>query len=236
MQELEAIEVTISGITAAFRVPLAATGVIPSVPVPTYPHLLGFVACCMGTYYPPAKIRFGFEFNVSGTGHDLEKIWRWDFKQGKPKRDDVTAIRKKEFLLDPELKLYVINDLQGIDLEKVFKCPVGVPTLGQSQDVVMITDVKKIKMVKKESGAIGATLLPFDYTMNPMPLGRIFTLPTSYEYPKQKGGLRVPKNIRSFIATSNKNGRQTVKLHNLYQPKNISENEKDMVIYIQDIE
>jgi len=143
MQELEAIEVTISGITAAFRVPLAATGVIPSVPVPTYPHLLGFVACCMGTYYPPAKIRFGFEFNVSGTGHDLEKIWRWDFKQGKPKRDDVTAIRKKEFLLDPELKLYVINDLQGIDLEKVFKCPVGVPTLGQSQDVVMITDVKK---------------------------------------------------------------------------------------------
>jgi CRISPR-associated Cas5-like protein len=229
MTKTEAIEIIAEGKTCSFRVPISGTGLIPALPVPTYSHLLGLIACCKGEYFPPKNLEIGFEFMSSGSGNDIEKLWRWDINNGNPKLNKETAIREKQFYIDPILKLYVKNT----ELEPFFKNPKGVPTLGQSQDVIRIKSVKRITLEKRTSGKIGSTLIPYDSSLGLNLTGRIFKLPTNYIYSDTPGELRKPNNIISFIATSTKTGRQELKFDNLYHPDSFENNED--VIYFHRI-
>jgi len=223
---VEALEIKIQGLTAAFRVPIAASGVLPSLPVPGYTHLLGFLSNCAGHTISPEDTNIGFEYKIIGKAMDKERIARWDFNYGKPKLNSKgPAVRDKEFHYGIDLYLYITN----LKLRNDLSHPQGVICLGQSQDIIWIEDIKDVTLETRREGMIGGTLIPFDFKNQSFSNGQIFMLPEYYKY-SDHGNLRKVGKISRFIATDNSGKKQKIKYPNLFHVK--GDADEDRIIYL----
>lgn len=191
------VHATIRGITSTFRIPLIVSGKSLCSPVPSYATLLGFLGCCAGRTIYPKDVRIGFEYYFGkdalgdGFGMDIETTHRLEFKNNKLRpHPKGTAIRSYEFHPYPFLELYVDN----IDFLEYFEKPAGIPTLGRSQDVAWIEKVELVEAIKKETGKVGTTLMPF---LQEEIGGRMMRLPEFFDNGLD-GMTREPKNIRLF--------------------------------------
>ncbi len=218
------------GFTASFRLPFAISGVQLSLPVPSYPNILGIISCCMGKNIRPKDTSIGFEFEYESKGQDIERFVRWDYNLGKPiLKSKGPAIRKREFLINPSLILYIPN----LDLLEDFRFPQGIPTLGRSQDLAWIDNIDQIEITPIESGKIGGTLIPSSKLNGTLINGFIFRLPEYIEYDEERY-IRSPKNHQSFIATNSISKIQTdIKLKTgLFTSKSFED--KDKCIYLHE--
>ncbi|MEX2757095.1 MAG: CRISPR-associated protein Cas5 [Candidatus Sigynarchaeota archaeon] len=198
---MKALQVCARGFTASFRIPFAIAGVQVTCPVPTYGTLLGFISCCAGRLITPKDTRIGFEFTSSCKAQDLERIIRWDYNPKTPGmaklNDKGPGIRQREFLVEPQITLFVSN----LSLKESFLHPRGIPVLGRSQDLVRIDSVEEIELIPVKKGSVGGTLLPFRVFKDKDIPGLVFKVPEYMEYDSSIR-LREPRKNEMFIATS----------------------------------
>jgi len=185
-------------LTASFRVPFAYTGVQLSLPMPSYCNILGLISCIAGRNILPNETKIGFEFSAEGRCWDLERFIRWSYESGKAKINPKgPAVRKREFLINPQLTLYITNR----KLKDAFLNPIGIPTFGRSQDMAVIEKIDEISVSPVKEGKIGGTFIPLSIFQSIPQQGILIRIP---EYATYDLTTRVRKmnNSRIFVATN----------------------------------
>ncbi len=209
MSRLEILKVRVEGLTASFRLPLAYSGVQTSLPVPTYSNILGFLSCCAGRNITPNETKIGFNFRAETKSIDLERFIRWDYNADNPGNPKINTkgpgIRYREYLINPKLTLYLTN----LELEECMKFPKGIITLGRSQDVACISEIKKVSVKPVKEGKIQGTLIPLEKQKEQLIQGMYVRLPEFLTY-DEKNRKRVKANTKMFIATDSINERGTI--------------------------
>jgi CRISPR-associated protein Cas5t len=160
---MEALHITFEAFTATFKVPFinTGTGTVISAPVPSYSNIVGLISCCAGRYIDKDETLIGFKYMYSGKGRDIETTRRLELdNKGRLKRNPKLSIATREFHVNPRLDLYLSNT----EFERYFKSPIGVPTLGRSQDIAWITNIERVEIEKVPGGRIKPTLIPFPCT------------------------------------------------------------------------
>ncbi|MCF2138526.1 MAG: type I-B CRISPR-associated protein Cas5b [Candidatus Lokiarchaeota archaeon] len=180
---MKLLHVEIKALTASFRLPFALSGSQVTVQVPMYPTILGLISCCAGRPISSQETDIGFIFTHQGTGLDLERFIRWSMNKNKPKLNTKGAgIRKREYLINPHLDLFLSN----LSFKKYFESPVGIPVLGRSQDVAWIEKVSVVDVQAVKEGNIQGSLIPMSLFGKRTPIGFILRLPEEIKYDQQK--------------------------------------------------
>jgi CRISPR-associated protein Cas5t len=222
------VHASIRGFTSSFRIPLIVSGNSLCAPVPSYSTLLGLIGCCVGRNVYPQETRIGFEYSFgsdslnNGYGVDTETSHRLILEGDKLKpHPKGPAPKELEFHAYPKLELYLDN----LDFYEYLRSPIGIPTLGRSQDLVWISNVEIVDVHKKESGFINGTLIPFPQEEIS---SRMLRLPEYFDN-THDGVNRVSKNIRLFQIVSHE-----VFIHNpnLYQI--VGNQNEEHVIYLHE--
>ena len=105
-----------------------------------------------------ADTEIGFKYSYSARGKDLERTKRLEIdSNGYLKENPVDGIVKREFHIDPVLDIYLSNT----GMQKYFERPIGIPTLGRSQDLSWISIVELIDVDIVNEGIIFPTLIPY---------------------------------------------------------------------------
>lgn len=229
------VHATIKALTSTFRVPLVVSGKSLCAPVPSYSTLLGFLGCCAGREVSPKELRVGFEYSwgnestANFAGVDMETTHRFELKNNKLKSHPKgSSIRYYEFHTFPVLELFIDN----LRFSDYLTNPVGIPTLGRSQDLAWIEKVEILEVYKKKSGVVGTTLMPFpqkDIEGNEIG-GRILRLPEFFDN-SEPGMTRTPRNLRLFQVVSSGS---IVENPNFYQTE--SHKDENHVIYLHEWE
>jgi CRISPR-associated protein Cas5t len=154
---MKLLHAQIAGWTATFRLPMFYTGTGLTSPLPPYSTLLGLLGSLAGRVVRPEETRIGFSFQSSGTDYDLESTQRLKMEQGRLREQPNRNVAKRQFLVQPQLDLYLDN----LDLRPIFENPMNVPCLGRSQDVAWIKTVDVLEVERVEQGTVHGTLLPF---------------------------------------------------------------------------
>ncbi len=146
------LRILIEGWTASFRYPAFISGFQPTLPVPPLSTIYGLLSAAKGELVTPDETNVGFVFDYDAKAVDLETIYELKGLKG-----NKSNVAKREFLFNPSLYLYT-DDLK---FKKYFKNPTYPILLGRSSDLAIISEIKEIKMEKKNNVKLGKTILPF---------------------------------------------------------------------------
>ncbi|HJJ01868.1 type I-B CRISPR-associated protein Cas5b [Methanobrevibacter smithii] len=146
------LRILIEGWTASFRYPAFISGFQPTLPVPPLSTIYGLLSAAKGELVTPDETNVGFVFDYDAKAVDLETIYELKGLKG-----NKSNVAKREFLFNPSLYLYT-DDLK---FKKYFKNPAYPILLGRSSDLAIISEIKEIKMEKKNNVKLGKTILPF---------------------------------------------------------------------------
>lgn len=154
---MKLLYVCIRGWTATFRLPLLYSGTGLTSPLPPYSTLLGLIGSLAGRQIHWGDTRIGFIFQCAGTAIDLESLERLQLDKGKLKKHPDRNVVRRQFLINPQLDLFLDN----LELQEAFELPKNPPCLGRSQDLAWIKSVKQIEAKPIKRGLIRGTLVPF---------------------------------------------------------------------------
>lgn len=209
---MKVLEVQFRGWTATPRMPFILSGNAICMATPSYSLLLGLVGCCVGRPVEPDEVRLGFRYDFDGTANDVETRHRLVFKDKKLKEHHKgTDAHTREFHINPRLTLW----LDRLDWEEFFRCPVGSPGLGRSQDLLKIIAVKQVEAQPVPSAALQGCMLPFRAGQMMIP-GQLVQLAEAYRENDMVGSGRSATQSLIFIAVpaDNETG---VEIPNLFQ-------------------
>ncbi|MDR2944358.1 MAG: CRISPR-associated protein Cas5 [Methanosarcinales archaeon] len=216
------LHVTFEAFSSTFKTPLINTGTMICAPVPSYSTIVGLISCCLGRPLKKDETNIGFTYSYEGDGYDLERTKRLMFSSGKIKKNPESGIALRQFHSNPKLEVYLDN----LALKSCFLNPVGVPTLGRSQDVAWITKVEEIDSELTESGKIKPTLIPYPCQNIG---GRVIRYCDYFEN-EELGFVRTPGKMILYQVVPNSEFGIDIFRNNLYR---ICENE---VIYMHTLE
>ncbi len=151
---MEFLRIILEGWVSSFRYPAFISGYQPTLPVPPLSTIYGLISTAKGEYVTPDDLDIGFTFFYDGKGTDLETIYELT---NKPALSAKSNVIRREFLFNPKLYLYLDN----LDYESYFKSPEYPILLGRSTEIVSISKIDKISMIKKSNVRLGKTILPF---------------------------------------------------------------------------
>jgi len=175
--------------TSSFRYPIFVYGYQPTLPVPPYSTIYGLISAACGRWITPDDVNVKYVFKSDAKGVDLETIYEWG--RGKISKSNVV---KREFLLNPELYLYIEN----AEIAECFKKPAYPLLLGRSTELAFVEEIKKITLVESDNFLVGGTVLPFPplWELN----GMIQSLPTYFSntFPREPMGTRSWFLIKDF--------------------------------------
>jgi CRISPR-associated protein Cas5t len=213
MTEFPAIHVRFEGLTASFRHPLTISGTQVSTPMPSYSTLLGVISACAGRIVKPEETRIGFELHCQSHDLELERTMRWKVdKKGRLKpHPKGQGISKRQVYWYPKLDLYLTN----LEFKNAFEKPAATPCFGRSQDIAWIVFVRETKLMAREKGALGPTLIAMPQIGVP---GLVVRLPewmenTKMGYTRQPGPFGI---YQAIIPTTDV--RFMIERDNLYHP------------------
>lgn len=146
------LRILIEGWTASFRYPAFISGFQPTLPVPPLSTIYGLLSAAKGELVTPDETNVGFVFDYDAKAVDLETIYELKGLKG-----NKSNVAKREFLFNPSLYLYT----DDLEFKKYFKNPAYPILLGRSSDLAIISEIKEIKMEKKNNVKLGKTILPF---------------------------------------------------------------------------
>lgn len=216
------LHIRFEAFTSTFKMPCINTGTMISSPAPPYSTVVGIISCCLGRLLEKDETQIAFSYSCLGAGADLEKTQRLKLKNGVLKKNPKTGIALRQFHTSPVLDVYLDNT----SLKRYFIRPVGVPTLGRSQDIAWITCVETIEAESVPSGMIRSTLIPYPCEMIG---GRVVRF-CDYFRNDDLGYVRTPgKMILYQIVPASSDG-IFIERDNLYR---INENE---VVYLHQLE
>ena len=207
----EVLEVKLEGWTATPRLPFVISGNTICMPVPSYSCVLGLIGCCLGRLIEPSEVKIGFHYEFDTTASDLETRHRLvlDGSRIKPHAKGTDA-HNREFHTLPKLTIW----LNRTDWQPFFDEPIGTPSLGRSQDILIIKSVKKITVSSVSSAKIGGTMLPFISTLQTA--GQLFQLADAYRENVEVGKRRIATKSSIFIAIPSE-FKSEIKFPNLYK-------------------
>lgn len=209
------LEVQFAGWTATPRMPFVISGGPKGgsvcMPTPSYSLLFGLIGCCLGRLVNISEVSFGFKYSFDSVAKDLERRNRLENKSGKIKdHPDGSNPYLMEFHTAPKLTLW----LNRLDWECYFLNPIGTPSLGRSQDILKIENVRTIDVKLVEEAIISGCMLPF--TSDIKVGGQLVQLAEAFKESEEIGGGRIATKTGVFIAISQDN-EQLIKIENLYQ-------------------
>jgi CRISPR-associated protein Cas5t len=133
--------------------------------------IYGHICSAVGEFLDPAPLRFAYTFWCDGIGDDLEllhiatvKRGRWPSPGGPVMNLEVsTNPTPREVLVHPRMTLYVtVADVELLrSLERAFREPRYVVTLGRSQDLMAYRTVDLLDLEEATDAYFEATLLPW---------------------------------------------------------------------------
>lgn len=146
------LRVLIEGWTASFRYPAFVSGFQPTLPVPPLTTIYGLLSSIKGDIVNPEDVNVGYIFSYESKAVDLEQIYEIKALKG-----NKSNIIKREFLINPQLYLYV----DDLSFKKYFESPFFQVLLGRSSDLAMIKSIDEVDLNKKNNVKLGKTILPF---------------------------------------------------------------------------
>lgn len=207
---MKVLHVTFKAFTSTFKIPFINTGTAVSAPVPSYSNIVGIISCCKGQWISKNETLIGFKYAYDGKGRDLETTRRLELdSKGKLKRNPERGIATREFHVNPVLDVYLSN----LELKQYFESPIGVPTLGRSQDLAWITNIEILDMDKVEAGNIKPTLIPFPCDQ----IGGRLIRYCDYFYNDELGYLREPDKMILYQVVPDTEEGVYLKRNNLYK-------------------
>lgn len=177
---MKVIRVHITGWVASFRNPLFISGFQPTLPMPPLSALYGLLTAAKGDWITPHDAGVGFVFKSNGKAVDLETVY--EFGGG---LDAKSNINKREFLVQPQLYLYIPD----LSFRKIFERPCYPLLLGRSSDLATVKSIEEIELENRSETTYEDTLLPFP---DPQLYGQVQALPTHFtaEIPRRPCGTR----------------------------------------------
>jgi CRISPR-associated protein Cas5t len=188
---MRVLRVHLTGWTASFRYPIFVTGYQPTLPVPPVSTIYGLISAAKGGYVTPEHTRVGYVMRSEAKGIDLETIYMLSGKSSSA----VSNVCKREFLLNPDIYLYITN----IGFKEAFKKPAYPLLLGRSSDLAMISEIKEIQLVQKSGRKrVGCTVVPFGIQGV---WGALQALPTYFSdtIPREAMGVKPYYILQDFI-------------------------------------
>ena len=224
------LEITFKGWTATPRMPFILTGNSICMSVPSYSTILGIIGCCLGRVVTKDEVNIGFYYQYQSTGLDIETRQRLEYDGKRIKAHSKgTDAYSREFHVMPLLKIWV----DKLDWKDIFKNPIGTPSLGRSQDILEIKEVREIEAEPVESCGISGCMLPFNPQLQVS--GQLVQLAEAFVENYEIGSGRTAINSKTFIAIPhNKTKSQKIKFRNLFQIIK-SEKEECEISYLDDI-
>lgn len=210
--EKELLHVRFEGFTSTFKIPYINTGTLVCAPVPSYSTIVGIISCCLGRLLKKDETAIGFTYLHEGSGTDLETTQRLKFEKGNLKKNPTPGITARQFYTSPKLDIYLDNTC----LKPHFLNPVGVPTLGRSQDISWITCVETLTSKAVPSGLIKPTLIPYPCDMIG---GRILRY-CDYFYNEDTGYVRSPDEMILYQVVPDSPSGIMIERPNLYMLNN----------------
>ncbi|GAI16330.1 unnamed protein product, partial [marine sediment metagenome] len=136
------------------------------------------ISAACGKWITPENLKIRYVFRSEAKGIDLETIYELSGKKPLQAKSNVV---KREFLLNPQLYLY----LKEKAIANYFWKPCYPLLLGRSTELACVEEIKKVNLVQSKKFRLGGVILPFP----PMwPLnGIIQALPTHFSdtYPRK---------------------------------------------------
>jgi len=219
----EVLEIQLSGWTATPRLPFVLSGNAVCMPVPSYSLLLGMIGCCIGRLVNPNELKLGYKYSYDTVGKDLETRQRLVFDGKKVKTHSKgTDAYTREFHVAPKLTLWV----NRLDWVNYFLNPIGTPSLGRSQDILKIENVRTVNVKSTSETTISGCMIPFSADLNVG--GQLIQLAEAFQESEEIGGGRIATKTDIFIAIAPDN-QQFVKIGNLYQTQ--EENSKSFYLH-----
>jgi len=207
----KALEIKFSGWTATPRMPFILSGNALCLPVPTYSLLLGLIGCCLGRIVEAHEVSIGYNYNYDSVGVDLETRQRLEF-DGKRIKNHAKGSDpyQREFHVMPNLTIW-LNRIDWIDY---FNNPVGTPSLGRSQDILKIEEVKETDIKSVPEAVISGCMIPFNSSLKIG--GQLVQLAEAFIENNEVGSGRKALKNEIFIAIPSDNER-SIKFSNLFQ-------------------
>ncbi len=199
---MKVIRVHLTGWVASFRNPLFISGFQPTLPLPPLSTLYGLLTAAKGDWITPHDAKIGFVFQSNGKGVDLETVYEFDQTLSPKSRINQQQsgsgssrtfysmsmkpnIKKREFLVDPQLYLYSPE----MWLQEAFERPYYPILLGRSSDLATVKSIEKIELESRTETTYRDTIVPFP---DPQLYGQMLALPTHFtsEIPRRPCGTR----------------------------------------------
>lgn len=189
------LEIQFSGWTATPRMPFILSGNAVCMHTPSYSLLLGIIGCCLGRFVSSDEVQIGFEYCYDTVAKDLETRQRLEYDGKKVKKHSKGSdAYLREFHTFPKLTIWI----DRIDWKNYFLSPIGTPSLGRSQDILRIDDVKEIEVVSIEEGEVSGCMLPFSVALQAG--GQLVQLAESFGENEEIGSGRTPKKSKVFLS------------------------------------
>lgn len=218
-----ALEIKFSGWTATPRMPFVLSGNALCLPVPTYSLLLGMIGCCLGRVVDSKEVKIGFHYSYDTNATDLETRQRLEFDGKKIKRHSKGSdAYSREFHVNPVLTVW----LDRLDWKEFFLNPIGTPSLGRSQDILKIEEVRIIDVKEELEASISGTMLPYKPTLQVA--GQLVQLAEAYQENDEVGSGRTPTKTGIFIAIP-QDSNNKIKHSNLFST--VEENSKSFYLH-----
>ncbi len=163
---MNALRIQIEGWVTSFRYPAFISGFQPTLPVPPLSTIYRIISA-KGDIVTPEDLSVGYVFTYQGKAVDLETIYELSGLKGK------SNVIKREFLVNPELYLYLDN----LDYQDYFKKPHYPLLMGRSTNLATISEIKEIELEKHTNVKLGKTILPLGLNGA---FGTIQALPTHF--------------------------------------------------------
>lgn len=217
------LEVQFSGWTATPRMPFVLSGNALCLPTPSYSTILGIIGCCLGRIVNSNEVKIGFRYSYDNIATDLETRQRLEFDGRKVKiHAKGSDAYNREFHTSPSLTIWI----DRLDWKAFFECPIGTPSLGRSQDILKIEQVREVEVEKVDKGILAGSLLPF--TENLQAGGQLVQLAEAYNENEEIGSGRIATDSKVFISIPYDNYTE-IETSNIL--KTIEENPKTFFLY-----
>ena len=223
----EFIYLSLRGETASFKVPQVYQGFLLSLPVPPYSSILGILSKICSREITPKDGRIGFRYSFQGVGKDLETYHRWERKKSGKYGYTGTAVRSREIHYKPHLELILDNT----DLLPELQNPVQTPTLGRSQDIASIDELRIVQGEPIPEAVIADTLVRLEDLGDAIIPGMLYNLPEVFDYTKEM--VRLPLNITRYLALTDNT--ISISAPNLYRVNRVDDhkdNTDDQIFYL----
>jgi CRISPR-associated protein Cas5t len=205
------LEVKFSGWTATPRMPFILSGNAVCMQVPSYSMLLGVIGCCLGRVVQSEEISLGYKYNFGATAMDMETRHRLEFDGRKVKpHTKGTDAYQREFHTMPKLTIWVNRP----EWKVFFDNPVGTPSLGRSQDILTIDEVRVVAIEAVNSAKISGCMLPYNSTLKVG--GQLLQIAEAFIENDEVGQGRTATKSNIFIAIPS-DKESEVQIKNLYQ-------------------